>query len=48
MVNPEAHSDCGVAASAVRFNDIHPSVAWLKFAALADGARLATRELWRG
>jgi hypothetical protein len=23
-------------------------LAWLKFAALAEGARLATRELWRG
>jgi hypothetical protein len=30
----------------VRFNDIHPSVAWLKFAAMAAGARLATRQLW--
>src|SRR5215470_9371200 len=30
----------------IRFNDVHPSVVWLKFAALAEGARLATRELW--
>jgi hypothetical protein len=30
----------------VAFNDIHPSVAWLKFAALAERARLATLELW--
>ena len=43
-----AGADCGFAASALRFNDTHPSVAWLKFAALAEGARLATRELWRG
>ena len=28
-----AGADCGFAASAVRFNDTHPSVAWLKFAA---------------
>ena len=41
-----AGADCGFAASAVRFNDTHPSVAWLKFAALAEGARLATRQLW--
>lgn len=41
-----AGADCGFAASALRFNDTHPSVAWLKFAALAEGARLATRELW--
>jgi 5-methyltetrahydropteroyltriglutamate--homocysteine methyltransferase len=46
--NVIAGADCGFAASALRFNDTHPSVAWLKFAALAKGARLATRELWRG
>jgi 5-methyltetrahydropteroyltriglutamate--homocysteine methyltransferase len=44
--NVIAAADCGFAASALRFNDTHPSVAWLKFAALAEGARLATRELW--
>lgn len=44
--NVIAGADCGFAASAVRFNDIHPSVAWLKFAALTEGARLATRQLW--
>ena len=41
-----AGADCGFAASAVRFNDTHSSVAWLKFAAMAEGARLATRQLW--
>jgi 5-methyltetrahydropteroyltriglutamate--homocysteine methyltransferase len=46
--NVIAGADCGFAASALRFNDTHPSVAWLKFAALAEGARLATSELWRG
>jgi 5-methyltetrahydropteroyltriglutamate--homocysteine methyltransferase len=45
--NVIAGADCGFAASALRFNDTHPSVAWLKFAALAEGARLATRELWK-
>jgi 5-methyltetrahydropteroyltriglutamate--homocysteine methyltransferase len=44
--NVIAGADCGFAASALRFNDTHPSVAWLKFAALAEGARLATNELW--
>lgn len=44
--NVIAGADCGFAASAVRFNDIHPSVAWLKFAALAEGARLAAGRLW--
>ncbi len=42
-----AGADCGFAASALRFNDTHPSVAWLKFAALAEGARLASAELWK-
>jgi len=46
--NVIAGADCGFAASALRFNDTHPSVAWLKFAALAEGARLASRELWGG
>jgi 5-methyltetrahydropteroyltriglutamate--homocysteine methyltransferase len=46
--NVIAGADCGFAASALRFNDTHSSVAWLKFAALAEGARLATRDLWRG
>ena len=44
--NVIAGADCGFAASALRFNDTHPSVAWLKFAALAEGARLATKQLW--
>jgi 5-methyltetrahydropteroyltriglutamate--homocysteine methyltransferase len=25
---------------------VHPSVVWVKLNALAEGARLATRELW--
>jgi 5-methyltetrahydropteroyltriglutamate--homocysteine methyltransferase len=46
--NVIAGADCGFAASGIRFNDTHPSVAWLKFAALAEGARLASRQLWGG
>ena len=44
--NVIAGADCGFAASGIRFNDTHSSVAWLKFAALAEGARLASRQLW--
>ena len=44
--NVIAGADCGFAASGIRFNDVHPTVVWLKFAALAEGARLATRQLW--
>src|SRR5712691_11814644 len=44
--NVIAGADCGFAASGTRFNDVHPTAVWLKFAALAEGARLATRKLW--
>ena len=44
--NVIAGADCGFAASGIRFNDVHPSVVWLKFAAMAEGSRLATRQLW--
>src|SRR4029079_3592203 len=44
--NVIAGADCGFAASGIRFNDVHPTAVWLKLAALADGARLATRQLW--
>jgi 5-methyltetrahydropteroyltriglutamate--homocysteine methyltransferase len=44
--NVIAGADCGFAASGIRFNDTHSSVAWLKFAAMAEGARLASRQLW--
>jgi 5-methyltetrahydropteroyltriglutamate--homocysteine methyltransferase len=44
--NVIAGADCGFAASGIRFNDTHASVAWLKFAAMAEGARRATRQLW--
>jgi 5-methyltetrahydropteroyltriglutamate--homocysteine methyltransferase len=44
--NVIAGADCGFAASGIRFNDVHPTAVWLKFAALAEGARLATRQLW--
>jgi 5-methyltetrahydropteroyltriglutamate--homocysteine methyltransferase len=43
--NVIAGADCGFAASTLKFNDTHSSVAGLKLAALAEGARLASREL---
>jgi 5-methyltetrahydropteroyltriglutamate--homocysteine methyltransferase len=46
--NVIAGADCGFAASGIRFNDVHPTAVWLKFRALAEGARLATRQLWSG
>jgi 5-methyltetrahydropteroyltriglutamate--homocysteine methyltransferase len=40
-----AGSDCGFATFATS-HEIHPSIVWAKFGALAEGARLATQELW--
>ena len=40
-----AGSDCGFATFATS-HEIHPSIVWAKLGALAEGARLATKELW--
>ena len=40
-----AGSDCGFAQTEM-IQRVHPSVMWAKFRSLADGARLATEELW--
>ncbi len=45
--NVIAGNDCGFAARAVRDYDIHPTVVWAKFAALSEGARIASSRLWR-
>jgi 5-methyltetrahydropteroyltriglutamate--homocysteine methyltransferase len=39
--NVIASTDCGLGGR------VHPQIAWAKLAALAQGARLATAELWR-
>ena len=39
--NVIAGTDCGLGGR------IHPQIAWAKLSALAEGARLASRELWR-
>ena len=43
--NVIASSDCGF-AQAEGIQRVHPSVMWAKFESLAEGARIATRELW--
>jgi len=43
--NVIAGSDCGFATFATS-HEIHPSIVWAKLDALAQGARLATKELW--
>jgi 5-methyltetrahydropteroyltriglutamate--homocysteine methyltransferase len=40
-----AGADCGFASFAGS-NEVHPSIIWAKFAALAEGARIASRRLW--
>ncbi len=39
-------SDCGFASFAATEQEIHPSIVWAKFQNLAEGARLASKELW--
>ena len=43
--NVIAGADCGFATFAGS-TEIHPTIAWAKLKALADGARLATKQLW--
>jgi 5-methyltetrahydropteroyltriglutamate--homocysteine methyltransferase len=40
-----AGTDCGFAQSAF-INRVHPEIQWAKLAALAQGARIASRALW--
>jgi 5-methyltetrahydropteroyltriglutamate--homocysteine methyltransferase len=40
-----AGTDCGFASFSTTC-EVHPTVVWAKLAALAEGARLATKELW--
>jgi 5-methyltetrahydropteroyltriglutamate--homocysteine methyltransferase len=42
-----AGADCGFASFSTTC-EVHPTVVWAKLAALAEGARLATQELWSG
>jgi 5-methyltetrahydropteroyltriglutamate--homocysteine methyltransferase len=39
-------SDCGFSSQATAEPEIHPTVVWAKFKAMAEGARIATKELW--
>jgi 5-methyltetrahydropteroyltriglutamate--homocysteine methyltransferase len=41
-----AGADCGFAQGAL-FERQHPSIMWAKFEAMVEGARLASRRLWR-
>jgi 5-methyltetrahydropteroyltriglutamate--homocysteine methyltransferase len=43
--NVMAGTDCGFAQGSF-IHRVHPEIQWAKLAALAEGARLASRELW--
>lgn len=44
--NVIAGSDCGFSSRASYAPEVHPTVVWPKFRALAEGAALASKELW--
>jgi 5-methyltetrahydropteroyltriglutamate--homocysteine methyltransferase len=44
--NVIAGADCGFSSRASFHPEVHPTVVWEKFRALAEGARLASRRLW--
>lgn len=45
--NVIAGTDCGFSSQATYNTEVHPTVIWAKFEAMAEGARLATEQLWR-
>jgi 5-methyltetrahydropteroyltriglutamate--homocysteine methyltransferase len=45
--NVIAGSDCGFSSQATYKPEVDPKVVWAKFQAMAEGARLATKQLWR-
>lgn len=44
--NVLAGGDCGFSSQACYHTEVHPKVIWAKFEAMAEGARLATKQLW--
>src|SRR5581483_10990661 len=45
--NVIAGTDCGFSSQATYNPEVHPTVVWAKFQAMAEGARLASERLWR-
>ena len=44
--NVIASADCGFSSQASYKTEVHPKVIWEKFKALAEGARLASKQVW--
>ncbi len=50
VVGPDrviASTDCGFSSQATYTPEVHPKIVWAKFQAMAEGARLASEQLWR-
>mgnify|MGYP003942337213 CR=1 FL=1 len=45
--NVIAGSDCGFATFARSANIVEPEITWAKFQSMAEGAKLASRQLWK-
>ena len=45
--NVIAGADCGFSSQATFTPEVHPTVVWAKFRALAEGSKLASARLWR-
>ncbi len=42
-----AGTDCGFATFARSVHQVEPEIAWAKFKVMAEGARLASKQLWK-
>jgi 5-methyltetrahydropteroyltriglutamate--homocysteine methyltransferase len=45
--NVIAGADCGFSSQATYNPEVHPTVVWAKFRAMREGARIASRKLWK-
>jgi 5-methyltetrahydropteroyltriglutamate--homocysteine methyltransferase len=45
--NVIAGADCGFSSQACYKTEVHPKVMWEKFRAMVEGARIASKELWK-
>lgn len=44
---PDRRQRLRISSQATYNPEVHPKIVWAKFRAMAEGARLATRQLWR-
>ncbi len=42
-----AGSDCGFSSQTTTEPEVHPTVVWAKFQAMAEGAQLASKQMWK-